>query len=101
MSVFNGVGYDEIYGSESKKTLTVTITLNEYRELLRCARDLERADAKIEELENINKIYAQMFLKEHPELTDNFSKDLQYMIDKVVETVSESENSTEKSDETT
>lgn len=91
MSVFDDVFCDEIYDSEEKKTLTVTITLYEYRELLGCARDLERADAKIEKLENINKIYAQMFLKEHPELTESFSKDLQYMIDKVVEAVRESE----------
>ena len=91
MSVFNDACYDEIYGSESRKTLTVTITLSEYRELLGCARDLEHANAKIEGLENINKIYAQMFLKEHPVLTENFSKDLQYMIDGVAKAVRESE----------
>ena len=101
MSVFGNVFFDEISSDEKTKTLTVTITLAEYRELLRCAYDLEYLDAEIKKLENINKIYIQMFLKEHPKLTDNFSKDLQYMIDKVVEAVREIENPTEKSDETT
>ena len=91
MSVFYNDFLNEISSDGKTKTLTVTITLAEYKELLGCARDLEHANAKIEELENINKIYAQMFLKEHPELTDNFSKDLQYMIDGVAKAVRESE----------
>lgn len=101
MNVFYNDFFDEISSDEKTKTLTVTITLAEYRELLKCACDLESADAKIKELENINKIYTQMFLKEHPELTENFSKDLQNMIDSVAEAVRESEEPTEKSDETT